>query len=709
MLNNMSLKAKLSYSFVLIILFIFIVGFTGWFSMYRTDWYADEQADQKDIVISAERLDRHVYNMRLYGVTGMYNKDMHAEKNSKGEIFYSSNDTYHYYMIKGIDDIVLEAKKDISFIRSKTDEKSSYHNKCAAIEKLFDDYAKITTDWANIQDENLASLKRQQEYQQIIKIRCKDLLDRVDSLMENEDNFTIASKKDVPLKFVRERFVQRQEDLGAVTETSEQIMANVWKLDSATHPETIEATRTEINKLFGEMPALIKKLTDQFTQEQSGIDAQTANANFKLWQQDINEQFLPNKQRQENVLKKITEIGNKITNEVEDIISDATIAANKSGEELDNTAFWSNITILLACVFVVGLGIVLGLGLSSNIAGATSRIIVLLKKVVHEGDISVKVESEMKRRGDEVGELSRTVESIIADYLSVSGLAGKLSDGDWTTSAKEKSEKDEMNINLNSMIRKINASLRSVAETVEKVNTGSREIASASDSLANGATESAASLEEITASMGEVGSQINENAKNSNEARTFAKQASDAGVDGQQIMEKMTVSMQGITQNARDVQNVIKVIDDIAFQTNLLALNAAVEAARAGVHGKGFAVVAEEVRNLASRCAKAAGETSEMIEGNNRQIDAGAQLAGETADMLNKIVEHAAHTSELIEKIAVATSEQAQGIGQINQGLQQIDAVIQQNTASAEETASVSKEMSAQAHELHVLVDFFKI
>jgi methyl-accepting chemotaxis protein len=175
------------------------------------------------------------------------------------------------------------------------------------------------------------------------------------------------------------------------------------------------------------------------------------------------------------------------------------------------------------------------------------------------------------------------------------------------------------------------------------------------------------------------------------------------------MMKKMIESMTLITKNSQDVQKVIKVIDDISFQTNLLALNAAVEAARAGAHGKGFAVVAEEVRNLASRSAKAAAETAQMIENNSKQINEGAEIATLTADTLNGIVEQSQQVAALVGEIAKASSEQAQGIAQVSQGLSQIDSVTQQNTAAAEETASVSNEMSGQAAKLQGLVGQFKL
>jgi methyl-accepting chemotaxis protein len=171
----------------------------------------------------------------------------------------------------------------------------------------------------------------------------------------------------------------------------------------------------------------------------------------------------------------------------------------------------------------------------------------------------------------------------------------------------------------------------------------------------------------------------------------------------------MTEAMTQITMNSNEIQEVITVIDGIAFQTNLLALNAAVEAARAGQHGKGFAVVAEEVRSLAARSAKAAKETSELIAKSGLEIARGGEVAARTADVLNAIVEQIQQTTELVANIATASHKQAQGVNQVSIGLTQIDAVTQQNTASAEEAASATSEMSAMAANLQKLVAQFKL
>ena len=259
-----------------------------------------------------------------------------------------------------------------------------------------------------------------------------------------------------------------------------------------------------------------------------------------------------------------------------------------------------------------------------------------------------------------------------------------------------------MNHNMNELMTRIR-------EIAVQVSSGSNQIAAAGQSLSDGAAHSAASLEQITSSMNQIASQTALNADNAHQANLLASSARDAAARGSARMSEMIMAMGEINTSSKQISKIIKVIDDIAFQTNLLALNAAVEAARAGRHGKGFAVVAEEVRSLAARSARAAGETAELIDSSGARVEKGAEIANQTAEVLNEIVDGITRAADLVSEISAADNEQALGAAQIGRGLEQIDTVTQQNSANAEETASAAEQLSGRAGELMSMLGRFRL
>ncbi|MDO8141323.1 MAG: methyl-accepting chemotaxis protein, partial [Candidatus Brocadiales bacterium] len=247
--------------------------------------------------------------------------------------------------------------------------------------------------------------------------------------------------------------------------------------------------------------------------------------------------------------------------------------------------------------------------------------------------------------------------------------------------------------------------LADLTEGSTQVASAAGQISESSQSLADGASQQAASIEETSSAMEEISSMVNQNADNAKEAASLANLCNTSAEQSDNAMGMLNTAINEISGSSKQIANIIKVIDEIAFQTNLLALNAAVEAARAGEHGKGFAVVAEEVRNLAQRSASAARDTAQLIEDSVKKVDVGVDLTKKVETSLKEIVKNVKKVTDLVNEISNASQEQSEGVGQVGKAISQMDQVIQQNAANAEETAAASEELSAQAQSLLSLVD----
>jgi methyl-accepting chemotaxis protein len=262
---------------------------------------------------------------------------------------------------------------------------------------------------------------------------------------------------------------------------------------------------------------------------------------------------------------------------------------------------------------------------------------------------------------------------------------------------------------MNETLEMIVAPIATVKVAVETIGTAAREIAEGNSDLSRRTEEQAASLEKTAASMEELSATVKQNADNARQANQLAAAASEVAVKGGDAVAEVVSTMSAINASSKQIEDIISVIDGIAFQTNILALNAAVEAARAGEQGRGFAVVAGEVRNLAQRSASAAKEIKELITDSVSKTTEGTKQVENAGNTMQEIVTSVKRVSDIIGEIAAASQEQSLGITQVNDAIMKMDDVTQQNTALVEEAAAAAESMLEQADELMNAVSVFQI
>jgi methyl-accepting chemotaxis protein len=311
---------------------------------------------------------------------------------------------------------------------------------------------------------------------------------------------------------------------------------------------------------------------------------------------------------------------------------------------------------------------------------------------ISKGDVPPPIAATYK---GEFNTIKTNLNLLIEATQAITSNAEQIAKGNLAIEIRERSAQDKLMQAMAEMVKGLGGIVVSIKTVAGEVASGSQALSSASSQLSQGASAQAASAEEAAASMEEMVSGIKQNADNAQQTERIAvKSAEDARAGGKSVADSVNAM--------KEIASKISIIEEIARQTNMLALNAAIEAARAGEHGKGFAVVAAEVRKLAERSQRAAGEIN-LLSGSTVSV---AEKAGA---MLEKLVPDIQKTSELVQEISAASNEQNTGAGQIDTALQQLQKIIQQNASAAEEMAATSEELSGQATRLLSTINFFRL
>ncbi|KVP17328.1 methyl-accepting chemotaxis protein [Burkholderia ubonensis] len=289
-------------------------------------------------------------------------------------------------------------------------------------------------------------------------------------------------------------------------------------------------------------------------------------------------------------------------------------------------------------------------------------------------------------------------------------VANRIADGDLSLQVELKSgDQHSMLYAMARMRNSLAEVLHRILESAESVSSGSAQIAAGNVDLSARTERAASALEQTASSMTELTSAVEQTAGNAQEANRLASEASVYALEGNKAVEQVATAMASIEEDSARIGAIVETIDSIAFQTNILSLNAAVEAARAGEQGRGFAVVANEVRALAQRSATAAKEIKSLISSSVERVQTGSAYVAQAGKTMTDIVQGVNRVTSIMNDIAAASSEQSNGIMQVNQAIAHMDDATEQNAALVEEAAAAAEALNQQAQVLRDTVSEFRV
>jgi methyl-accepting chemotaxis protein len=286
----------------------------------------------------------------------------------------------------------------------------------------------------------------------------------------------------------------------------------------------------------------------------------------------------------------------------------------------------------------------------------------------------------------------------------------ELSEGDLRRIPRNPLGKDEaadLIVDLQKMYQSLHQLIRRVRHSARELNITATGITKSSSDLSSRTDSAAANLEEQSAAISQIGATVANTAERANMAATFANKNAEVAKQGGQVFEDVVLTMRDIQASSEKINDIIGVIDGIAFQTNILALNAAVEAARAGESGRGFAVVASEVRSLAKRSADAAREIKELIASSVEKVATGTRIVETAGASMVDVVTNAGQIKSYLDEISVAAKEQSIGVSECGAALEELDNSTQQNSALVNETTEAAEALRNQAELMvHEIANF---
>jgi len=394
--------------------------------------------------------------------------------------------------------------------------------------------------------------------------------------------------------------------------------------------------------------------------------------------------------------------------------NDWSIAITAPTSDFNGETIAGIIITILIVIISIGVAVFMVRRLADNIGTpihlCAKRLVALAK-----GDLHTEVPEISSR--DETLVLANATQNIVTDMRTiiedVDYILGEMSDNNFGVHSKAREYYVGDFKGILEAVRGIKYSLADtinhIKESSDQVGLGSTQLADGAQSMAEGATDQAASVQELLATVNDVAEQVRRNTENALTTNQKAMGIGEQANASSAYIQEMTKAMGKISEASQQIANIIQTIEEIADQTNLLSLNASIEAARAGEAGRGFAVVAGEIGHLANQCTDAVEDTRKLIQAALHEVESGNQIANETANVLQNVIEGIEEIVKAVEAVAESCNEQNNSMQQVNEAIEIISEVVQTNSASAEQTSATSEELSAQAVELNDMIGRFRL
>lgn len=333
--------------------------------------------------------------------------------------------------------------------------------------------------------------------------------------------------------------------------------------------------------------------------------------------------------------------------------------------------------------------------------------------VLAEGNFRISL--DMTEDDSEVGRMVSAIAFMKQNLLSmiqeITGTLEQMGNGNYNITLEQEYVGEFVTIkeSFQQIGEKMRETLTTIRTVSGQIDTGSDQLACAAEDLAESCTVQAMQVSEFMQVLDELMQSMEQNSKGAEESANLASTASMTLARGNQKMEDLKKSIQEISKCSQEISTIIGTIESIASQTNLLSLNAAIEAARAGEAGKGFAVVADQVKNLADESAKAARQTTELIETTVTVMDKSIAIADETAENMLEVMEGTKVATEKITQITDMLEQDVIHMRSLNTNISEISSAVNNNSATSEETAAVSEEQKSQVETLVGIMKQFQI